>query len=61
MHPTAQWWLKADGVDIVSGLEESVTHTWNGDVDLGDRKLQEFYKKIYGSIELCAVIAEMYT
>lgn len=31
------WWLKADRVDVVSGICESVSSEWSGDVDLNDR------------------------
>ncbi len=37
VHPEAKWWIKADGCDIVSGLEESVRLEWNGDA------VQELY------------------
>lgn len=43
-HPNTWWWLKADGCDLVSGLMESTTLKWNGDVDLNDGKLQEQYR-----------------
>ena len=42
-HPLASWWIKADGCDIVSGLEESLRNEWNGDVDLGTGELQKLY------------------
>ena len=45
--PTANWWVKADGVDVVSSLEESVEGEWHGDVDLADgalQKLRDEYK-----------------
>ena len=45
MHPSARWWVKADGCDIVSGLEESLRNEWNGDVDLGTGELQVMYQK----------------
>ena len=34
------WWIKSDGVDVVSGLMESTKRVWNGDVDLGDGVVQ---------------------
>ena len=43
VHPNVKWWLKGDGCDIVSGLEESVRLEWNGDVDMGDGDLQRVY------------------
>ena len=39
LFPNVNWWIKADGVDIVSGLGESVGGKWTGDVDLNDRKV----------------------
>ena len=39
------WWIKSDGCDLVSGLMESVTHIWNGDVDMGDGLLQQQHAK----------------
>ncbi len=41
VHPSAQWWIKADGSDVVEGLKESVRGEWNGDVDLPDGKFQK--------------------
>lgn len=38
------WWLKADGVDVVSGLGESVRLQWSGDVDLNDGSLQRSHE-----------------
>ena len=43
-HPNTWWWIKADGVDLVSGLGESVTGVWSGDVDMGDGQLQAAYQ-----------------
>lgn len=40
MLPDAVWWLKADGVDVVAGLGESVRLEWSGDVDVNDGTLQ---------------------
>ena len=45
VHPTDRWWIKADGCDIVSGLEESLRMDWNGDVDLGTGELQSMYEQ----------------
>ena len=45
MLPSANWWIKADDVDVVSSLEESVRLEWNGDVDLGDGELQKLYEE----------------
>ena len=35
-HPEVWWWVKGDGCDVTSGLQESVDHKWSGDVDLGN-------------------------
>jgi len=44
-HPDAHWWIKGDGCDIVSGLKESVTHQWSGDVDFNDGQVQKAHEK----------------
>ena len=41
--PSTKWWIKADGVDIVSGLSESVTLEWSGDVDLNDGMVEKMH------------------
>lgn len=43
-HPGVQWWVKADGCDLVEGLGESVNLDWSGDVDMNDGKLHQLYK-----------------
>lgn len=43
IHPHSWWWVKADGVDVVPGLGESMRMEWSGDVDLNDGKLQQQY------------------
>ena len=49
VHPEAKWWIRrnggsrADGCDIVSGLEESVHLEWNGDADYATEAVQELY------------------
>ena len=40
-HPNGRFWLKVDACDIKVALQESVKGKWDGDIDLGDRKLQE--------------------
>ena len=42
-HPHAWWWVKADGCDLVSGLAESVSEIWHGDVDLNNGELEAHY------------------
>ena len=39
-HPNAWWWVKADGCDLVSGLAESVSEIWHGDVDWNNGELE---------------------
>ena len=42
-HPEVWWWVKGDGCDVTSGLQESVDHKWSGDVDLGNGKVQALF------------------
>ena len=44
VHPNARWWIKADGCNIISGLEESTRLEWNGDVDFGTSEVQVLHK-----------------
>lgn len=39
--PDAVWWLKTDGVDVVSGISESVRLEWSGDANLNDGEVQK--------------------
>lgn len=43
VHPNARWWVKCDGCDLKSGLEESVKLEWNGDADYATTSVQELY------------------
>ena len=43
MLPDAVWCFKADGVDVVAGLGESVQKEWSGDVDLDAGKLKQMH------------------
>lgn len=43
--PCANWWIKADGVDIISSLEESVRGECNGDADIGDGACQKLLEE----------------
>ena len=45
-NPNTRWWIKADGVNVVKGLWESVRGEWAGDVDLADGQLQLLYHKL---------------
>ena len=55
--PNTWWWVKADGVDVVKGLCESVRGVWSGDVDLNDGKLEQLVSEIY--LILALMIAMM--
>ena len=57
LHPDAKWWIKADGCDIVSGLEESLRLEWNGDVDFGTSEVQLLYSLYRRRLELLDKIA----
>ncbi|XP_031572632.1 uncharacterized protein LOC116306685 [Actinia tenebrosa] len=43
-NPKGRFWIKADAFDVSAALQESVKGTWNGDVDLGDYRLQQLRK-----------------
>ncbi len=51
-HPDSWWWIKADGVDVVSGLGVSVSGRWSGDVDLGDGALDNLRQTFHTQIQL---------
>ena len=42
--PDAEWWVKADGVDVVPGITESVRKEWSGDVDLNDGSIEQTHE-----------------
>ena len=44
VHPNTWSWIKADGVDLVSGPGESVRGIWSGDIDLADGSLKKAYE-----------------
>ena len=39
-NPDGQFWIKVDAFDIKAALQEFVKGVWNGDVDMGDGKLE---------------------
>ena len=43
--PNAKWWIKADGCDVISSLEESQRLVWNGDIDLGDGACEKLHQE----------------
>lgn len=57
LHPDAKWWIKADGCDIISGLEESLQLVWNGDVDFGTSEVQLLYSLYRRRLELLDKLA----
>jgi len=50
VNPTARWWIKGDGTDVIKGLWQSVTGEWSGDVDLNDGKLQQLYTEFKATL-----------
>ena len=50
VNPTARWWIKGDGTDVVKGLWQSVVGEWSGDVDLNDGKLQHQYAEFQATL-----------
>ena len=57
LHPNARWWIKADGCDIICGLEESLRLEWNGDVEFGTSEVQVLYKMYRDRLTLLDWIA----
>lgn len=51
-NPNGRFWLKLDATDLKEAIMESVKGVWNGDVDLGDGKLQELREKYESSLNL---------
>lgn len=51
-NPKGRFWLKLDATDLKEAIMESVKGVWNGDVDLGDGKLQELREKYESSLNL---------
>ena len=54
-HPHAWWWVKADGCDLVSGLAESVSEIWHGDVDLNNGELEAQYTAYQSRLQDSAI------
>ena len=40
-NPDGRFWLKLDATELKEALMEDFSGVWNGDVDLGDGKLEE--------------------
>lgn len=56
-NPNGRFWLKLDATDIKEALMESMKGVWNGDVDLGDGKLQELREDYNGRVNLVISLA----
>ena len=54
--PDAVWWLKADGVDVLPGLGESVRKQWSGDVDLNDGQVKHMHDAYLKRLEFAKQI-----
>ena len=54
--PEATWWIKADGVDVVSGLRESVNLKWRGDADLNDGSVQKMHAAYLNRLDFISKI-----
>ena len=52
VHPDSWWWIKADGCDITSGLGESVSGEWSGDVNLHEGVLDEMLAEYRRRVQL---------
>ena len=50
-HPNSSFWIKADATDVVSGIQESLKHEWNGDVDMNDGVVQSLREEYLATIE----------
>ena len=56
-NPNGRFWLKLDATDLKEALMESMKGVWNGDVDLGDGKLQELRDDYDGRVNLVISLA----
>jgi len=54
-NPKGRFWVKADAFDLKVALQESVKGLWNGDVDLGDGKLEELRRDYDNRREDCKI------
>lgn len=57
IFPSAKWWIKADGCDVIESLEESVDLKWNGDIDIGDGQLQLMYLEYISRLQILKRLA----
>lgn len=54
-----RFWLKLDATDLKEGLMKSFKGVWNGDVDLGDGKLQELRMVYEGRVTLVTALPDI--
>ena len=57
-NPDGRFWLKLDGTDVKACLMESVKGVWNGDVDLGDGKLQQLRSEYENRLQVFKVLSK---
>lgn len=50
--------MKLDGTDVKACLMESVKGVWNGDVDLGDGKLQQLRSEYENRLQVFKVLSK---
>jgi len=55
--PNGCYWLKLDSTDLKEALMESMKGVWNGDIDLGDGKLQKL-QECDGRVNLVTDLAD---
>ena len=57
-NPDGRFWLKLDGTDVKACLMESVKGVWNGDVDLGEGKLQQLRSEYENRLQVFKVLSK---
>ena len=57
-NPDGRFWLKLDGTDVKACLMESVKGVWNGDVDLGDGKLQQLRSEYENRLQVFKALSK---
>lgn len=56
-NPDGRFWLKLDATELKEALMESFSGVWNGDVDLGDGKLEELRGEYDQRVALASRVA----
>ena len=57
-NPDGRFQLKLDGTDVKACLMESVKGVWNGDVDLGDGKLQQLRSEYENRLQVFKALSK---